>query len=159
MRTFPRIDDEALLIEAIRRLSPRKKLAPNETAPQGTKFETLLKCYEIFGGLKREVLQSLIESGDVVMTGVVTIHSQKRREEGIVSKLHPDAKIGKLLFFTESGTPIIAKYTRNEYGGVTRTHPTENNFYSLLRIERLYVTSDGLPESIKRQKIGIQPYL
>ena len=66
MRTFERISDEHLLIEAIRRLRVRNALGGGRTAPEGTRFDSILNFFQPLKGLDLVVLQNLLSSGEII---------------------------------------------------------------------------------------------
>lgn len=164
MRTFAEISNEQLLIETIRRLRTIKVLMGGRKAPEGTTVEKVFKAL-LESGLMlesdlKQTLKNMLESGDILLIGyarfrIPTQQLPVMRRRGVISKLHPDAKIAHWQYFTESGTPIIAKYRS---GGLI--YPNNNISHWMLRLERVYVMSDGLPATIQAIQKGdsAQPY-
>ena len=164
MRTFAEISNEQLLIEVIRRLRTTKVLSRGRSAPVGTGVEKVLQALLETGLMSpsdmKQTLKNLLESAEIVLTGHsyfktapnVRLTNHKR---GAVSRLHPDAKISNWQYFTESVTPIVAKYS-----GSRRIYPNENTSCWTLILDRLYVVSDGLPASIQaiQKRDPAQPY-
>lgn len=165
MRTFPRVSNELLLCEAIRRLRGRKIMSGGRTAPEGTGFYKLL-CALLEIGLMthedlRDTLITMLASGEIILTGHAALRevgknrpSQLRRK-AYITKLHADAKVAHRLHFTVSGTPIIAKYHDGRL-----IYPGKNATYWALIFDRVYLVSDGLPKSVRDMKKSdpVQPY-
>lgn len=165
MRTFAEISNEQLLIDVIRRLRVTKVLSGGRTAPEGTSVEKVLKALLETGlmleSTLRQTLASLLESGEIIITGyarlrIPTQNLSGGRKDGIISKLHPDAKIARWQHFTENGTPIVAKYREGRL-----IFPNNNTPHWTLKLDRLYVVSDGIPASIQakqKRRSPAQPY-
>lgn len=164
MRTYPPITDELFLIDAIRRLRVRQKLGSNRTVPEGTPIDRLLAlptAHLIQEESLREILNEKIKSGEIVLRGrSYTIVPDNRRPitascEGMISRLHPDAKLRERQYFTMSGTPIIEK--RRVDGRLLQPNGTEK--YRVLQPQFVYITADGLPRSVTQMgSAGIEPY-
>lgn len=165
MRTFDRISDDHLIIETIRRLRVRHALGGGRTAPEGTEFDKLLHVLmdsRVFApkDLSRE-LATLLESYDIVLTGRVSFreagqrHSTRRSKEGVVGRLHPDAALVPVQYFTKNGTPVTSR--RDKVSG-RLIYPGENIDYWTLTFDRIYVVSDGLPKSVNLKHDVVELY-
>lgn len=159
MRTFAEINNEQLLIEAIRRLRKIKMLVGGRKSPEGTAFEKIISALLESGLMSQkdmmQVLNNLLASGEVLITGysrfcIPTQRLPIKRKRGVISKLHLDSKIAHWQYFTESGTPIMAKHRDGHL-----IYPNKNTSYWALKFIRIYVVSDGLPASTQAlQKRG-----
>lgn len=165
MRTFYRINDDLLIIEAIRRLRVRNALGGGRTAPEGTEFEKLLQVLMNFGLFApkdlSERLATLLQSGDITLTARSSFreagqrHSTRGSKKGVVSRLHPDAALAAVQHFTKSGTPITSR--RDKENGRLLYPGATVSYWSLI-FDRIYVVSDGLPKSINRKLGAVEPY-
>lgn len=165
MRTFYRISDDLLIIEAIRRLRIRNALGGGRIAPEGTELAKLLQFLMNFGVFSPnelgERLAAMLQSGDLILTGRTSFreagqrHSTLHSKQGVVGRLHPDAALAETQYFTKNGTPIISR--RNKENG-RLIYPGENVSYWRLVFDRIYVVSDGLPKSINLKRAAIDPY-
>lgn len=165
MRTFAEINNEHLFIEAIRRLRITQAIFGGRTAPEGTGFDKVFAALHdsklMTSADLLKTLNSLLLSKDVALyarASLMKADTQRRSglRTGLISILHPDAKIAPYQYFTPNGTPITAKYDR----GGNLIYPSRTVTNWSVGFRQLYVVSDGLPVSVQRMQEydPIQPY-
>lgn len=156
MNTYVRISDEALVVESIRRLRGRLIPKVDYVAHEGVKpsrlVETLVENQMITAIRLLEVLNQLMENGGIVTCGMYTIYGESeshpkklnRSKRGLISRFHPDVKLGNSQWFTDEGTPITVYHRQNRL-----VHVPDSPTKILLRKLNIYVTADGMPKTVE----------
>ena len=142
MNIFERVTNEKLVIEVIRRIRERQPI-PSMRANADDVFSALIKNHRRALMSERELRQILgqfVESKDIVIIGQVTHFKDKEliktSPRGVVSKLHPKAKLNFFQWFSICGTPLAGSSGMNEY--------------NVLSLEEIYIVADGLPSEVRK---------
>jgi hypothetical protein len=147
---YSRIDDMSLIIEIVRRL--RNKPIPNIdyiAYPGVDTQKVLIAASHFFEGQQlRKVLQKMIDDGSILCWGRRTPVNMDtdnsfsvRTKSGIFKWFHPDVKPMVRQWFTPTGTSLSEQKVK---AGRKNKSPMV-----LVGIKHLYVTEDGLPQTIQ----------